>query len=134
MRIVYLIIGICGAVIGALLSMLHWLSTDQRGANSLSSWFAILAFTGLPILLCHLFSKNKRISLCRFSAYLVLSMLVAYFLSPSTSSTRDQRITKLFSDPFFAFRPWYFVVAACIGLILGLWSKDVFLRNKHKPE
>lgn len=121
-RIFPFLMGTCGAIAGWAISLMHWLSVKVPSTSEWTYWLIIFSLAvlsaGLP-----LYRSPKR--LATLVACTAAAMLLAMFLGPTSSATRDSRVQQLLARPFLAFRPTSYVVGAVIGAALGLWLQEI---------
>ena len=105
-----------GALIGVGINVLLWLQSPSRKKDQLTDLIIIVIAAAMVVFWALRKEPQDRTRVVIFS---IVGAVAAWLLAPASSATFDQRLARLFSDPFFAFRPLSFACSAVIGGLIG---------------
>lgn len=93
-----------------------WLHSASRKNEQFSDLIVIVMAVVIAVFWALRKERHVRLRVLMFS---LVGAVAAWFLAPASSASFDHRISRLFSHPFFAFRPLSFACSAVIGGLFG---------------
>lgn len=103
-----------GALVGVGVNLLLWLQSASPKREQLTDLVIIALANAIVVFWALRREPPVRTRVLIFS---LIGAVSAWLLAPASSAGFDQRLARIFSDPFFAFRPLYF---ACSAVVVGL--------------
>ncbi len=105
-----------GALVGVGVNLLLWLQGTSPKREELTD--LIIIVTAASIVVFWALRKERQVRR-RVLIFGLVGAIAAWLLAPASSAGFDQRLDRIFSDPFFAFRPLYFACSAVVGGLFG---------------